>query len=285
MQLVIAGTRGSATLTAPDRALFGGDTTCLLVSGRQGEQVLLDCGSGLGALAERLGPEPDLLVLLTHFHLDHLVGLPSFAPLYRPQASLRFAAVPSDDGTTAESAVRGLLGPPYWPLGIDRLPAAVSFADLDPRSGTSPLCHGGLQVSWAPLPHPGGCTAFRIDEAASGASVVVATDAEWDDAPADLEAAFIALCRVPSPCGLLICDGQYDAQTIDARRGWGHTSWPRAVDLARRAGAGRLLLTHHDPEHDDATLARREAALQAILPTAALARQGDVIELGRKGAP
>jgi phosphoribosyl 1,2-cyclic phosphodiesterase len=280
MRLHIAGTRGSIAVTAPDRAVFGGDTTCLLITGAGGEQVLVDCGSGLPALAPLLGSDPDLLVLLTHYHLDHLVGLPAFAPLYRAGTHLRVAGVDQPDGT-AEDALRTIVGAPFWPVSLDRTPARLSFQSLPPASeADAPLTCGGLVVRWAALPHPGGCTAFRLDEPATGASLVVATDVEWDDAPDHLVAGFAALCRQPSPCELLICDGQYDRDTIAARRGWGHTSWPRAVELARELGVGRLLLTHHDPEDDDATLARRERDLQAVAPHAALARQGQVLDLG-----
>jgi phosphoribosyl 1,2-cyclic phosphodiesterase len=278
MHLFIAGTRGTTAITASDRAVFGGDTTCLLVTGSTGSQVVLDCGSGLPSVAPLVGDAPDLLVLLTHFHLDHLVGLPSFAPMYDPRARLLVAASRTD-GSTGREALQGLIGPPYWPIPLDRLPARLSFADLPPSSGDQPLRAGGLEVRWTPLPHPGGCTAFRIDEPATRGSLVLATDAEWEDAPKHMLAGFLDLCRKPAPCALLICDGQYERDAIASRRGWGHTSWERAVDLAKQTGAERLLLTHHDPQDDDTKLAARDRALQAVLPTAALARQGQRIEL------
>jgi len=288
MHLHIAGTRGSVAVTDPDHAVFGGDTTCLLITGTGGEQVLVDCGSGLPRLAPRLAPDPasaaDVLVLLTHFHLDHLMGLPGFPLLYRAGTRLQIAAAAaSEGGGTVASVLRTLLGAPLWPVDLAQLPAHVDCQDLAAASGDRPLRRGGLEIRWAPLPHPGGCTAFRVDEPATGASLVIATDAEWDHAPPAMLADFTHLCRHPAPCDLLLCDGQYDGQTIAARRGWGHTSWSRAVALAREVGAARLLLTHHDPEDDDATLLAREQALQAELPSAALARQGMVVDLGGGG--
>lgn len=280
MRLYIAGSRGTIPMTAPDRAAYGGDTTCLLVTGAQGERVIVDCGSGLPALADRLGPGPDLLVLLTHFHLDHLLGLPSFGPLYDPQARLHLVAA-LGEGASCRDALAGLIGSPYWPLPLADLPASLEFTDLPRAMAGEPLRRGGLEIRWAALPHPGGCAAYRIDEPATASSLVMATDAEWDEAPDDLLAAFIDLCRRPTPCDLLICDGQYDSRTIRRRRGWGHTSWARAAELARETGAAHLLLTHHDPQDDDQALARREQELQADLPRAELARQGQTIELGR----
>ncbi|HOX26122.1 MAG TPA: MBL fold metallo-hydrolase [Candidatus Krumholzibacteria bacterium] len=283
MRVYFAGTRGSAPATQPDRAVFGGDTTCLLVTGLRGAQVVLDCGSGLPAIAPRLAPAAELVLLLTHFHVDHLIGLATFGPLYASGSRLRFAA-PRAGGATVEAALRGLLRAPYWPVELDRVPARLSFADLPPSSGAEPLRIGDLEVRWAPVPHPDGCTAYRLDDRADGTSLVLATDAEWRDAPAELRLGFLTLCREPSPCDLLICDGQYDDTTAAARHGWGHSSQSQAVELARESGARRLLLTHHDPEAVDATLAARERALRAVLSGAAFARQGDEIDLARKDA-
>ncbi len=284
MRLFFAGTRGSAPVTAPDRAVYGGDTTCLLVTGVGGEQVVLDCGTGLPSLTNRLDTRSDLMVLLTHFHLDHLQGLVTFAPLYAPDTRVLLAAPPAD-GHTVESAVGGLMQAPYWPITLDQVGSKLSFGDLPSASGETPLRTGGLEIRWAPIPHPGGCTAYRLDEPATGASAVVATDAEWDDAPAHIRADFVRLCTDPAPCAVLVCDGQYDSDAMPQRRGWGHTSRQTAVALAEEVGAGRLLLTHHDPADDDATLAAREREIQIILPTAALARQGQELDLCRKDAP
>jgi len=284
MRVYIAGTRGSAPVTGSDRAVFGGDTTCLLVTGSGGGQIVLDCGSGLATVAPRLQAIPELVLLLTHFHLDHLLGLVTFPPLYDPRAQLLFAS-PRAGGVSVEAALRGLLRAPYWPVELDCLPARLSFADLPPSSGSEPLRVADLEIRWAPLPHPGGCTAYRLDDPGDGTSLVLATDAEWDGAPDHLRRLFRQLCGEPAACDLLVCDGQYDDATAAVRRGWGHTAWRQAVALAGEVDAGRLLVTHHDPDTDDQTLARRERDLLAAWPGAALARQGVEIDLARKDGP
>ena len=285
MRIFMAGTRGSAPLTGAAAAPFGGDTTCLLVTGRDGEQLVLDAGTGLPSLADRLGPAPDLLLLVTHFHLDHLAGLGTFASLYAAGARVTFAA-PIHGGVSVEEAVRGLLRPPYWPVGVDALEAAVAFRDLPPDGRTAPLRHGGLEVRWTAVPHPGGCTAYRVDEPATGGAMVLATDVEWDGADASRRQALVDLCREPHPAQLLIHDGQYDADDYVRVRGWGHATAEDALDLARAAGVDRLLVTHHDPAHDGPRLLQREHRLQALRapddPAVALARQGMEILLGEE---
>jgi ribonuclease BN (tRNA processing enzyme) len=278
LRVLIAGTRGTAPITGPAAEPFGGDTTCVLVTGAGGEQVILDCGTGLPALTPRFGPGSRMLILLTHYHLDHLAGLGTFAALYDPTAQVAFAAPPLA-GFTVAQAVRGLLAPPYWPLDVDKMAAEISFRDL-PVVCREPLACGGLAVRWTAVPHPGGCTAYRLDEAATGAAVVFATDLEWGGAPAATRDDFLALCREPRPADLLIHDGQFDASGYAQRRGWGHGTADDAVQLAKAAGVQHLLITHHDPGQDGTTLAARERRVRALWPRAALARQGQQIILG-----
>ena len=278
MQIVFAGTRGSMPTCVPNRALFGGDTTCFVVRGEGGEQVVIDAGSGLRHATDELPSDRDLHVLLTHFHLDHLLGLVTFAPLYTPGRRVVLAAVPIP-GCTVAALLSGLLGPPYWPVAFGDLPASIECVDLTPAASDRFLAIGGLEVRWTPVPHPGGSTAYRIDEPATGHSVTVATDAEWSAAEGDQRERFVALAR---DCDLLIGDGQYDDHEADKRRGWGHSTWHEAVALAQEAGARRLVITHHDPEADDAILLAREEQLQAMLPSAVLARQFTALDLAGK---
>jgi len=282
MRILLAGTRGSAPITDPGFAGFGGDTTCLLVTGRDGDRIVLDCGSGLPALAPRLGEDVDLLLLLTHYHLDHLQGLGTFGPLHTPGARIVFAGAPQD-GVSVGQAVRRLLAPPLWPLDIDNMQADIEFHDLAAESG-APLTRGGLRVRWTAVPHPGGGTAYRIDEPATGAAMVLATDVEWDGAPAAMRDRFLTLCREPRPADLLLHDGQYLAHEAERTRGWGHSTIEDAVQLARAAGVGRLLITHHDPALADDALVAREDALRRLWARAALARQGVEIVLGEETA-
>jgi phosphoribosyl 1,2-cyclic phosphodiesterase len=271
MWIRFAGVRGSWPRTAPRFARYGGDTTCLQVTPRDGPPVFVDAGTGITAAAELL-PRPggDLLLLLTHTHHDHLQGFPSLGPLYEPDWRLTVAA---PDFVPAEAAVRKLMEPPLWPLALDSLRSTVSFRRLP-----TVFAWGSLAIRHLAVPHPGGGAAYRLDESGGG-SLVFATDIEWgawDDAG---HAAFARFCREPRLADLLVMDGQFTDDELPARRGWGHSSLGDCVAAARAGGVGRLLTTHHSPDRDDAAMAAVETALADLLEGAAAARQGQELEL------
>jgi len=274
-------------MTGPEYARYGGDTTCLLVEGARGEQAVIDVGSGIRLVSRRLGAPvaTPLLVLLTHYHLDHLMGLGGFAQLYDPDWRVEFAAPPYN-GVGAAEAVNRLLAEPFWPITVADMAAVIGFRDLaatgtgaDAGSRTEPLRLGGLEIRWCPVEHPGGCSAFRFDEADTGASLVFATDLEWGISGESSRAGFLALCREPAPARVLVLDAQYTAEQYARHRGWGHSSLRDAVDIAAATSVQRLLVTHHDPTNDDRQLDELAAALHNEMPLADLARQGMEIEL------
>jgi ribonuclease BN (tRNA processing enzyme) len=138
---------------------------------------------------------------------------------------------------------------------------------------------GGLRISWCPLHHPGGCTAYRVDEPSTGASAVVATDVEWGPAGPAERRAFLDLCARPAPPRLLLFDGQFSRAESARFAGWGHSAWEDAVDAARETGAERLLVIHHGPRRDDGALAAMECEARAALPETRFARGGMEVEL------
>lgn len=283
MRVVLGGVRGTAPVSHPDFSLFGGATTCVLVADRAGHRIVLDAGTGL----QRLAPEFEItqgriapLMLLTHYHLDHLMGLPSFPLLYDADAEIIIAA-PLREGITAQRAVERLIAAPFWPVGFR---ARQQYLVLPQDSGDRPFQYGPFEVRWCAVHHPNGCHAYRIDELDSGRSMVFATDLEWGASNAAERQALLALCRYPRPLDLLIMDGQFDSATGARFRGWGHSAWQEAVGVAKAAAARHLVVTHHAPDANDGLLAQREqhllgAAGQAGLPKACLAREGMTIAL------
>jgi ribonuclease BN (tRNA processing enzyme) len=283
MRIVLGGVRGTTPVSHPDFSHFGGATTCVLVADQAGHRILLDAGTGLQSLApefeSRQGCRAPLL-LLTHYHLDHLMGLPAFPLLYDADAEIVIAA-PLREGIGAQTAVERLIAAPFWPVGFR---ARQQYVVLPEDSGERPFRFGPFEVRWCAVHHHNGCHAYRIDEPDIGRSLVFATDLEWGVSSAAERQALLALCRSPRPLDLLIMDGQFDSATGARFRGWGHSTWQEAVEVARAAAAHHLVVTHHAPDAHDGLLAQREQELQvaaglAGLPRACLAREGMTISL------
>jgi ribonuclease BN (tRNA processing enzyme) len=232
MKVFLGGARGSFPTSGADKQRYGGDTFSLLVEGRAGEQVLVDAGSGVRRLRSHLRVEGTLF--FTHTHLDHLIGLPMLSKVWPKRMIL-----PRGD---LEKVLARVFSPPVWPV---RLPGA------DFTVPAMPVEIGGLRVSWQAVAHPDGCVAYRLDEPATGASVVVATDVEWPMMTPRAQDAFALFAR---GADLLVFDSQYLPAEYAAHKGWGHSTWTDAVEAARRSGAQKLWLMHHAPGRTDTEL-------------------------------
>lgn len=284
MRVTFCGVRGTGAVSGPEFAEFGGHTTSFLVEGESGERLCIDAGTGAidaGRLLGPGGPDSFLLLLVTHCHLDHIMGLGVFAPLYDPGWRVRIAAPPGE-GDAVRGALTKVLDRPYWPVRHDEMAATLEWAVLPGRE-SEPYRHGGLRVRGCPVHHNGPCTAYRLDEPATGSSLVFATDIEWGLSTDEEKDAFLRLCAEPSPARLLIIDGQYTRESYTTHRGWGHGTAEEAVEIAGKARAGRLLVTHHGPDRTDAALRRVETELSEKAPNAGLARQGMTVEIESPG--
>jgi ribonuclease BN (tRNA processing enzyme) len=275
MQVFLGGVRGTSTVADEAFLEFGGETTSILLEGIKGERIVLDAGTGIRAVGSCLeeGDPGDVLVLFTHYHLDHVMGLPSFGPLYGDGWRVELAS-PVREGWTVERAVTCLLDRPFWPVRVPDLGAAVRFSTLPEDTASDAQPYGGLEIRWCPVCHPDGCTAYRIDEPASGASVALATDLEWGQSSPEQRAALLRLLTEPDPVETLLFDGNYTPTEYEKRTGWGHSTWEDAASVAREAGVVRLLVTHHAPDADDDRLRQVEREVRARVPGAALARGG-----------
>ncbi len=285
MKLVIGGCRGANPVVQQGFFNYGGDTTSFLVQGAHGDNLLIDVGTGVRLLGARLQAQAlgkRLLILMTHYHLDHILGLPSLGLLHDPTWRVTFAA-PSLKGHRVGSVLPRLLKAPFWPLQVEDLAARIEFKTLLGPSSKRPMSWGKLRIRWCPVQHPGGCTAYRIEE--DGAALVVATDVEWALATTAQRKALHDLCAEPYPASLLVMDGQYDTRTYPGHEGWGHSTWQECVAFAKDAGVGRLVITHHGPSEDDGLLDAKAAKVQATWGQASLARSNDSYPVAARPKP
>ncbi len=242
-KFVIRGTRGSMPACGVSFAKYGGNTTCFSIETQDG-LLVIDAGTGVVHLNDDLSSRsrmPPITMLFTHFHLDHVIGLPCFAALYRRDASIRFMADPCRDDDWRE-ILTILMASPYWPTSLALSKASKSFDDLPAGNGPIDIC--GLRVSWCPVFHPQRSLAYKI-EGPCGV-IVVATDHEHADS--DVRAGFLEFCR-GADC--ILYDAMYTPSEYATRNGWGHGNWQQGVQLAMEAQTAELILTHHHPTRTD----------------------------------
>jgi len=272
MRVFIGGVRGSNQVVGGACEEFGGDTTCIGVVSEVGDGIVLDAGSGFGATVGELAAlgQHQVPVFLTHYHLDHLVGLCTCPQLYSPQWCFHFYG-PVSGKRSVREVISTLLDEPFWPVSCAEMPAGIEFHDL----GRESVAVGDVRISHCPIAHPNGAVAYRVDEIQAGGSMVLATDLEWHASSVSQRHAFLDFCRNPAPVDLLLFDAQIDPSSADEYRGWGHSSWHEAVEVAGEIGASQLLAIHHDPALADGELGVREMNLAKRRPGAALARAGE----------
>ncbi len=269
IRLKFWGVRGSTPTPQLENLGYGGNTSCLELRLPDNQSIIFDAGSGLRNLGSALlkeadGANLDLKVFLTHFHWDHIQGIPFFAPLFLPGNRVTFH---SHCNGRLEEILEGQMARPYFPIDLASVAAKREFVEMDSK----PVSFSGITIRPFPLNHPQGAVGYRIE---TGKSVIVyATDLEHGHPRLDN-----VLRDYADGADLLIYDAQYAPAQYERYRGWGHSTWVEGVRVARDAGVRQLLLFHHDPSHDDACLDEigdmARQAFDAVVP----AREGSVVE-------
>lgn len=257
MEVRVWGVRGSIPAPGAAFARYGGNTACISV--RQGEAlVVLDGGTGLAGLG-REAPAGRFDLLISHLHLDHLLGLPVFRPLYDPASELHFYGPPE-----LPEALRRLMAPPYWPAALEDAPAKVYFHEVLPGRRFRLADGFGPEVAAFAGNHPGGSLLYRLE--AEDAALFHALDCEVDEktAPRLIEAAKNAK--------LLIWDAAFTEE--DLRPGWGHSTWAQGCALAARASVETVLMSHFGADYDDIFLDSQAALARKVSPRCRFAKEG-----------
>jgi phosphoribosyl 1,2-cyclic phosphodiesterase len=248
MQIRFWGVRGSTPTPQLENMRYGGNTSCVEVR-IQDRLFVFDCGTGFRALGQHLTKhfaEQPLFahVFVSHYHWDHIQGIPFFRPLY-DTASNVFVFHSSRRNRSLKQVMEEQMAAPYFPVNMNDMQANRAFHDIE--EGRVALDESvTVQAAW--LNHPQGCLGFRI-ESKEGV-LVYATDNEPGDPQFDK-----SVRKLAEGADILIYDAQYLPEEYEARkRGWGHSHWREGVNIVMESGAKQLILFHHDPEHTDACL-------------------------------
>lgn len=280
MQLTFWGVRGSAPAPERDAWRYGGNTPCLEIRDSDNQIFILDAGTGIRDLGRQLladfaTPGLQANLLFTHYHWDHVQGLPFFEPLYFQGNSFNiFGPRPQADAPSSLAGVLHVLfRSPFFPISTSALKSHYSLQELD---WSSDFTLGATRIRTCRLHHPQGALAYRLEN--RGAAIVFATDHEPGNEECDR-----ALLQLARGAHLLITDAQYRPEELGAQKaGWGHSSWRAAAELARAAEVKNLFLFHHDPTRTDLEIDECLHQARRIFPSTWAAAEGMRLQVTRR---
>jgi phosphoribosyl 1,2-cyclic phosphodiesterase len=264
------GVRGSIACSGPRTARYGGNTSSLEVR-CDGRLLLFDAGTGIRYLGKTLeGKKLDTDLFFTHTHFDHVCGLPFFRPFFESGNRFRLWAGHLDGRhVTLKRVLSEFMMSPLFPVPPEIFHAQIEYRDF--KSGDTLRPAPGITLKTAPLNHPDGATGYRIEYA--GKSLCYLTDTEHVPGKPDRN-----ILDLIAGADLVVYDCMYTDEEYPRYATWGHSTWQEGVRLCREAGAKRLVVFHHDPEHDDDMLDGIAREVEKALPGSVVAREGLVLE-------
>ena len=254
------GTRGSIPSPGPQTVRYGGNTPCVEVRTSEGWLIILDAGTGIRELGRTLieranGAPIEGDIFVTHAHWDHIQGLPFFAPIFQRGNHFTIWGSRSME-TSIDRVVRDQMSPVVFPVTFEQLDAAIDFQELGEER-----CQGtGYEVRAIRVRHPGGALGYRFAESnGNGRELVYISDNELSpsavyDVPEDWRPQFVEFVRGAS---VFVHDTMYTIDEYEYHRGWGHSTYHDALDVAIEAEVETLVLFHHKPERSDDEVDKR----------------------------
>ena len=258
MKIKFYGTRGSIPVSDPGFMEFGGNTTCLFISGidEGAGTLIMDAGTGIRKLgkdimAGKIETGEEISLGFTHFHWDHIQGFPFFEPAYNPESKINISTAGKRKILNLKDIFSTQMQSIFFPVQLENMGAQIDFRKYDSNTVVG---EKGALVSVVDVSHPGGCIAVRFQF--NEKSVVFCTDVEH---PNGIDEKVVKLA---TNADVLIHEAQYTDAELKTHKGWGHSSYSQAIEVAERANVKQLIITHHDPEHNDEFLIKMEKNCQ-----------------------
>ena len=247
MRLKFWGTRGSIPCPGPDTVKYGGNTTCFEVHCGK-KRIIIDAGTGIRLLGRQIMLEEGNLLnadlFFTHTHMDHIQGLPFFAPLYNANSEVRLNAghLAGDNYDLQGIIGTMLMKDPVFPVPSSLIEKACSFNDYS--CGKVFDLGDGVIIRTGQLNHPNGACGYRIEY--EGKVISICTDTEHFEGEIDQNVVDLA-----QDADVMVYDSAYTDEEYPKFKGWGHSTWQEAIKVAKEAGVKQTMLFHHDPSHND----------------------------------
>jgi len=239
------GARGSIPVSGEEYVKYGGDTTCLEIRSKNDKVIIVDSGSGIRRLGERLLDEDqfEYTLIFTHSHLDHIVGFSFFFPLYDTRTTIDIMGCPTTQGNL-KLLLSKTVNPPLFPVPFDRLKATINYF------GDCPLSFNVDTIEILPinLSHPNIGMGYKFIE--DGKTFVFLTDNElgYRHRGGHDVADYVTFAE---DADLLVHDAHFTEEEYRKTKTWGHSTYLDALNLALSARVRRFGLFHHNPNRND----------------------------------
>ena len=266
------GCRGSFPCSEKNKQLYGGDTSCIEIRTPDNNTIILDMGTGLKRLGERIinnsSYKKDIHIFLSHFHLDHIHGFVMFAPLFDPDYNIKIYSRQSN-GKGLRQVLEQFLQPDIWPIKLDDLSSNLSFIEIN----DAPVnINNDISITNQLHAHPN--KAYSICVESFDKKITYVTDCEHPKENLNPNVVEFA-----NESDVLIHDSQYTPNDLKKHVGWGHSSWDQAAKVATESNSKQLILFHHSPDYDDAKITDIEKKTRFYFPNVLAAKQDLKIEI------
>ncbi|HBQ98657.1 MAG TPA: MBL fold metallo-hydrolase [Cyanobacteria bacterium UBA11691] len=269
------GVRGSYPAPFGSHMRVGGNTSCVEI--RADDHILVcDGGSGIIPLGNSLMAQQDikeLMIIITHYHWDHIQGVPFFMPLFTPGNQIHVWGDVPDSSESLEDHFHHAILHVNSPVPSPIPKADLKFSQVSPGDRVT---LDDIEIETGHLNHPNGAMGYRITW--QGHTAVYCTDTEHYSDRLDED-----VLKLARDADILIYDAMYTdneySNPKSPKVGWGHSTWQEGVKVAQAAGVKKLIIFHHEPNHDDDTLDQIEEEVQHNYPNTILAREGMILSL------
>jgi len=272
MKLKFYGTRGSIPICEESFQKYGGNTTCVALLNDK-DVYIFDAGTGIRNLGNEYFSNQNhnftnIILTFSHFHWDHIQGFPFFLPAYNPNREITIATIGrNEDYFDLKAIFENQMRKEFFPVPLEKMGAKFNFMQEESNF----FKNDRVKIISSEHNHPGRAFSYRIE--IEGKIIVYITDVEHIDRIDQ------RVVDISKNADILIHEAQYTPEELVKHKGWGHSSWAQAIEVAQLANVKKLFITHHDPDHDDKFLDNIEMECKKYFNNVDLAKDNLEVEL------